>query len=213
MSVHRALTLPCIPDLKQGLLQQSCPSPEGQHKPSPSTAFSTSHCLDISLPSVLFVQGSVLFVQGKGVARPHRTPMAAPIHTQQMLRHMLTWPQLQPQQHSTPFHTRFTPRPHQAAAPTRPPWKPPQSTLETSLLGQEVKAASRSGARGLQPPRAHRLGQTAAMVTTRPMHPSQGMGITPSMGTMLTMRWGLCMAKPRSRLCTGRKSRMTRVLA
>lgn len=155
----------------------------------------------------------MLPVQGKEVARLHRMPKAARTHTQQTQRHKLTWHQPQPLGHSTPFHSRFSPRSLQAAAPTRQPWKPLHSTLGMSLLDQGAKAASRSGARDLPSPRARRLGQMAAMVTTQPMRLNQAMGITQSMGTMLTMRWDLCTARARSRLRTGRQSRMIRVLA
>lgn len=139
-------------------------------------------------------------------------PMATPAHTQQTLRHRLTWPQPHTQGRITPSHTRPTPRPSPAVPHISQLWTPLQFTPETWLWGQVAKAASQSVARDLQSPRVHRLGQTA-MVTIQPMHLSQGMGTTQYMGTMLTMRLGLCMARPRSRLCTGRQSRMTRVLA
>lgn len=173
---------------------------------SSQTSCSSPCRLDISLPSVMPVQS-------KRVARLHRMPMALPIRTQQMLRHKLTWHQLQHHQHSTHFHTRFTLRAPQAAALTRQQWKPVQSTQEMLLLDQEVKAASQSGVSDLQSPRVHRLGQMVAMVSTRPMRLSQAMGTTQSMGIMLTMSWGLYMARPKSRLCTGRQSRMIRALA
>ena len=146
-------------------------------------------------------------------AARHRITSAAVIQMWTKLRHRLTWPQEHTQEQISPCHTHHRNRPPQAAIPISQPWKSMQFTPETLLLAQAAKAASQSVARGLQPPRVHRLGQMEAMDITQHMRPSQAMGITQYMGTMLTMSLALCMARERSRLCTGHPNRMTRVLA
>jgi hypothetical protein len=84
-------------------------------------------------------------------------------------------------------------------------------------LAQVATAVNPRGARGQQLPKMHMLGQTVAMETMHLMHLIQAMGTIPYMGiicTVETMRLGMAIQpRARSRLCTKRLSRMTRVLA